>query len=292
MKKCTTLLISDYGADADAWHKAFSVHDPEADVRTWDGQWKPAEVDAILIDTTMTSRGGFAQFKNLRWVSYLGHGAGDVLSDPTLPAGVIVTRLQDQQLAESVKLSALQSVLSHQQRIVDYRGQQASREWSRIRTKQPSDFSVVVLGMGFIGAQIANMLKDHGFSVSTWSRSKKSIPGIASCTTGAELDELLGRADFVLSILPETPSTRHLFDASKFRLFGPDCAFANLGRGSAVKEDDLVQAIATGQLHCAFLDVFETEPLPSLSPLWSNQRVIITPHAGGALEQVVTALSR
>ncbi|WP_411962166.1 NAD(P)-dependent oxidoreductase [Mesorhizobium sp. CA4] len=133
--------------------------------------------------------------------------------------------------------------------------------------------------MGFIGVQIATMLKEHGFSVSTWSRSNRSVLGIASHTTAAKLDELLSRADFVLSILPEMPSTRQLFDASKFKLFRQDCAFAN----SAVNQDDLLQAIARGRLHSAYLNVFETEPLPWFSPLWSNQKVVITPHAGGGL---------
>lgn len=142
MKKCTTLLISDYGADDEAWRKAFSVHDPKADIRTWDGLWRPEEIDAILIDTTMTSRGGFAEFRKLRWVSYLGHAAGDVLSDQTLPAGVIVTHLKDQQLADSLKLSALQSVLSHQQRILDYR---ARRHRANGRASGPSSPQIFLL---------------------------------------------------------------------------------------------------------------------------------------------------
>lgn len=283
MKKKTILLISDYGADPVAWRKALSAHAADPDLRVWDGEWKADEIDGILIDSTQTSRGGYAQFKNLRWVSYLGHGAGDVLGDPTLPAGVTVTRLKDQQLAGSLKLSALCSVISHQQRVVDYRLQQAKRQWKRIGAKPLTDFKVAVLGMGFIGMQIAEMFRDHGFAVSTWSRSRKSLPGIASHSGEDELNALLGRSDFVLSILPETASTRHLFDKSRFALFGPGCAFGNLGRGSAVNEKDLLEALETGKVHSAYLDVFETEPLPSDSPLWSNERVIVMPHAGGGL---------
>lgn len=283
MRKSTTLLVSDYGADVEAWRKVLRTHDPDADLRAWGDSWNASDIDSIFVDTTMTSRGGYGQFKNLRWVTYLGHGAGEVLGDPTLPAGIVVTQLKDGQLAGSLKLSALCSVLSHQQRLVDYKIQQTNRQWSRIKTKAPAAFSVAVLGMGFIGRQIAEMLRDNGFAVSSWSRTPKSLNGIASHTGEAALDTLLGSADFVLSILPETDATRHLFNASKFKLFGPTCAFANLGRGSAVKEADLLQAIVSKQLHSAYLDVFEHEPLPTDSPLWGNERIVITPHTGGGL---------
>jgi glyoxylate/hydroxypyruvate reductase len=283
LKDCTILLISDYGADIERWRAAFKVHNPNLDLRAWSDSWDPLNVAGILVDTTMTSRGGYGQFSNLKWVSYLGHGAGDVLGDATLKPGVEVTRLKDQQLAEGLKLSALSSVLSHHQHILDYKGQQRQRRWERLECKPIEDFSIAVLGMGFIGAQIATLFCDHRFKVSAWSRTKKDIPNIASYSSTADLDKIIGQSDFVVAILPETNETKQLFDAQRFACFKPGAAFANLGRGSLVNEKSLLRAIENGQVHSAYLDVFETEPLPSDNELWSSERIIVTPHAGGGL---------
>src|SRR5262245_25532119 len=237
----TVLLVSDYGADPATWLAALAKYDDRVSFRTWPDTGDPTDVVVILIDTTMTSRGGFAQFTNLQWVSYLGHGAGDVLGDPSLDSKVKVTRLRDQQLADGIKLCALNWAVSHHQRVMEFRESQQERRWERFECKPLKDFVVGVLGVGFIGKQVALLLRDSGFSVLTWSRSPIEIDRITCLHSPAGLDLILSGSDFIVSVLPETEKTKGLFNAVRFAKFKRGAALANLGRGSLINETDLLQ---------------------------------------------------
>jgi len=92
------------------------------------------------------------------------------------------------------------------------------------------------------------------------------------------LNKMLAQADVIVSVLPSTRETRHLFTADRFNHCKPGAIFFNVGRGSAVHEGDLLAALRGGQLGTAVLDVFEQEPLPADSPLWHQPNLIITPH--------------
>ena len=93
-----------------------------------------------------------------------------------------------------------------------------------------------------------------------------------------ELDSVLPRADFVITTVPHTPETEGMFDAARFALMKPTAYFINIGRGMVCKIDDLADAIESGQIAGAGLDVFEQEPLPSDHKLWSLPNVLMTPH--------------
>jgi phosphoglycerate dehydrogenase-like enzyme len=91
----------------------------------------------------------------------------------------------------------------------------------------------------------------------------------------------LSRADYVLDALPLAPGTRHRFDADAFAAMKPSARFLNVGRGKTVDEPALIEALRSGRLAGAGLDVFETEPLPLESPLWSMPNVVVSPHICG-----------
>jgi glyoxylate/hydroxypyruvate reductase len=156
-----------------------------------------------------------------------------------------------------------------------------------------------VLGLGVLGMDAALKLKALGFRVAGWSARQKSAPEI-ECFSGAEgLDALLATTDMLVVLLPLTDPTRGLLNASLFArlkqggpLGGP--VLINAGRGGLQLEADIVAALETGALKGASLDVFEREPLPADSPLWTHPAVYVSPHNAAISEPsaIVAAIAR
>ena len=122
------------------------------------------------------------------------------------------------------------------------------------------------------------MLVRFGFDVAGWSRTPKEIEGV-TCFHGPEgLDQMLARTDILVCLLPLTPATRGILNGELFAKLPRGACLINVGRGGHQVERDLLEALDSGQLREATLDVFEEEPLPADSPLWSHPQVIVTPH--------------
>ncbi len=139
------------------------------------------------------------------------------------------------------------------------------------------------MGLGELGRDAARKLKAIGFDVAGWSASAKSEPGVA-CFHGSDgLDAMLARTDILVALLPLTAATRGILNARLFaklardgRLGGP--ILLNAGRGGLQNEADILAALDAGVLKGASLDVFEKEPLPRESPLWTHPAVFVSPH--------------
>jgi phosphoglycerate dehydrogenase-like enzyme len=106
-------------------------------------------------------------------------------------------------------------------------------------------------------------------------------PGVTEIHAPQDLDDVLPRGDFVILTIPHTPETEGLFNAQRFGLMKRSAFFINIGRGKTTRLDDLVEALRSGQIAGAALDVFEQEPLPRDHPLWDAPNVLITPHTAG-----------
>ena len=139
------------------------------------------------------------------------------------------------------------------------------------------------MGMGVMGADSAIKLRDIGFRVAGWSRSRKEIPGVESYAGDAEFDAFLARTDVLVSLLPATPDTDGIINRQSIRKLSRKGPFGapiviNAGRGRQQVADDIIAALDAGELHAATLDVFVPEPLPPESPLWTHPKVTVTPH--------------
>lgn len=138
-----------------------------------------------------------------------------------------------------------------------------------------------ILGLGSIGEEIASRAVAWGMTVIGTKANPDTYTGVASEVFGPEgTVEVFRRSDAVVSVLPDTPETQGVVNEAAFTAMEGGW-FVNVGRGSAVDEDALVEAIDQGHVLGAGLDVFSTEPLPDDSPLWANPRVVITPHTAG-----------
>ena len=211
-----------------------------------------------------------------------GAGVDHVLTLPGLP-NLPLVRFVDPTLTTRMSEWVVMQCLLHLRQHVTYERQRAKTLWAPLNQPEASELTVGMMGLGVLGSDAAAKLKVMGFNVIGWSKSKKTIDGVETFA-GADLDTFLGKTDILVGLLPLTAETSGIFNSdlfSKLRGKGPLGApvFINAGRGGSQVEADIVKALETGVLRGVSLDVFETEPLPSSSPLWTMDNVLMTPHS-------------
>jgi glyoxylate/hydroxypyruvate reductase A len=251
-----------------------------ADVRTLlDGQdrYAPEEIDYVL---GFRPRAGFLKtFPKLKAIFSLGAGIDGFLSDPEFPRHVPLVRFVDKTLSREMAQYIVMHVLMQHRSERMFQAAQREAKWRQaMLARQTEDTRVGILGMGEIGSVAACSLRDLGFQVSGWSRTKKEIEGIGSFAGESELDPFLAHCDFLVCVLPLTPRTRHILNAKLFAKLPKGAYVINVARGGHLAEADLIAALDSGQLSGATLDVFEQEPLPETSPIWKHPKIIATPH--------------
>lgn len=160
---------------------------------------------------------------------------------------------------------------------------QTRRQWDRSGEYRELNGSTCgVLGLGDIGTAVAQRARGFGMRVLAVRRNPQSTPNVVDELFSVDrLNEMLAQCDHVVNTLPETESTLKILDAERLRAMKKGSFLYNVGRGTTVDQDALVDVIRAGHIAGAGLDVFEDEPLPAESPLWGMPNVLITPHVGG-----------
>lgn len=224
--------------------------------------------------------GLLASLPNLEAIFSLGAGIDHILADPTLPPDQPIIRLMHDKTREQIRDYVLHVVL-HYYRMMDVAAdQQLRRHWQFLQIRDKASLKVGMLGLGEMGGHAARALRDLGFSVMGWSRSPKQIDGIEAFTGPAGLDQMVSQTSYLISMLPATSATVGLLNAKLFARLPKGTVVVNLGRGNHLVIDDLINALDTGHLGGATLDVFSPEPLASDSPVWSHPKIRVTPHIG------------
>lgn len=221
----------------------------------------------------------------LRWVHTMAAGGGGqvraaALSETDLERVRFTTSagVHGEPLAEF----ALFGVIAGAKHLPRFLAQQRSREWSgRWVMPQLSDLTVLVLGLGGIGRRVAAKLAALGVTVIGMARSDRDEPSVTRIVHPDDVVSVLPGVDAVVNTLPGTDATHHLVDADFLGALKPGATIVNVGRGTVVDERALVAALESGAVGFAALDVFEVEPLPQDSPLWSHPNVLVSPHTGG-----------
>lgn len=276
-----SLLLATTGWHVEDWRERFQALLPEMPIVTLG---EPFDRRAVHYVACWKHPGGsLAGLPNLAVIFSLGAGVDFLFADERLPQ-VPIARVVDPDLttrmSEYVVLHCL-SILRQQRR---YERQQREKLWEDDRN-QPAARSVRVgvMGLGELGLDAVQKLKVMGFDVAGWSRSPKSIEGLATYAGEDGMTDFLSRTDILVSLLPLTPDTRGLINADLLarlaqngRLGGP--FLINAGRGGLQVEADILAALDAGTLKGAVLDVFEQEPLPAQSGLWDHPAVVVTPH--------------
>jgi phosphoglycerate dehydrogenase-like enzyme len=158
---------------------------------------------------------------------------------------------------------------------------QREARWEHRETRRLAGSRLVVVGPGPIGRAVAARARDLGMEVAAVGRTGRLDAELGRVEPVERLAEVVATADHVVNALPLTDRTRATFDAAAFAAMPATATFVNVGRGRTVDEAALVTALATGGIAAAALDVFEQEPLPADSPLWSMPNVVVSPHMCG-----------
>jgi glyoxylate/hydroxypyruvate reductase A len=230
----------------------------------------------------------------LEAVFSLGAGVDHLMNYPDLPDVPIVRVAQDDlthRMSEYVVMHCLMH-LRDQQR---YDAQQREKIWADDRSPPSArDVRVGMMGFGILGEDAARKLKVMGFDVAGWSRSPREVEGFRMFSGEDGLDAFLARTDILVSLVPLTEETKGILNRDLFRKLARDGRLGapvliNPGRGKLQVEADILEALDDGTLKAASLDVFETEPLPETSPLWTHPRVMISPHNAATSDPDATA---
>lgn len=220
----------------------------------------------------------FAAQPGLKAAFALGAGVDSLLSNPGLPPGLPVYRVEDAGMAAQMAEYALYVCLEKLRGFDGYRAAQASGRWAPGPYRSRAGFKVAVLGLGALGAAVARELAGFGFAVSGWSRRPKELPGVG-CHAGPEgLMRCLADAELVVVLLPLSDGTRGLLGERQLAVLPRGAWLVNLARGPIVREEALLKALNEGRVGRAYLDVFSEEPPPADSPWWAHPRVAMTPH--------------
>ena len=228
--------------------------------------------------------GEVAQLPNLKLMQCLWMGVDALVLDRTLPAGVPVSRMVDPSMVAAMSETVLHRVIEFHRGFHIYRRHQTERRWEHLRQRMASDRTVGFLGLGELGADAAAKLVALGFNVRGWSRTAKSLPGVVSYTGSDGLAAMLPACDMLVCLLPLTPQTRGILSKPLLDRLPDGAALISLARGQQMVTRDVVAALDSGKLGHAYLDVFETEPLPRDDPLWAHPQVTITPHIAAVTE--------
>jgi len=266
----------------EVWSAAMRKAAPALDVRVWpDAMGRIADIEYTA--AWLPPPDVVKSLPNLKVIFSLGAGVDAILKDPTLPKDIPIVRVNEPDLtARMIEYIVLHVLLHHrQQRRID--ANQKRKIWDSFPTHAASDMAVGIMGLGVMGAEAAERLRDLGFKVAGWSRTRKRIDGVHCYAGAVEFDSFLRRTDILVSLLPATPETDGIINRDtigKLSRRGPFGApiIINAGRGRQQVEADILACLEAGELHAATLDVFQTEPLPAASPLWSHPKVTVTPH--------------
>ena len=168
-----------------------------------------------------------------------------------------------------------------------YRDNMVKHEWKHVKTPEVIyGKKALVIGMGDIGGHFARLLHAFGCEVYAIKRTPTAPPEyIKEIHTLADLDALLPEMDFISLSLPQSPETTDIINARTLKLMKPTALVINVGRGTAVDDLALAEALNNGTIAGAALDVTEPEPLPSDHPLWDCKNCLITPHSSGKFYQ-------
>jgi phosphoglycerate dehydrogenase-like enzyme len=216
----------------------------------------------------------------LRWVHIYGAGVDSVGDIPLSEHDITLTNsagINAGPIAETVALY----LLAHAKRLVTRIDDQRMHQWTPRVNAELRDATLGIIGPGHIGQEVAKRAAAFGMHVLTARRSYtpgEQLPCIEEVFPLSRLHEMLGRCDYVVTAVALTPETDHMLGPDEFGAMKPGAFFVNVARGGVVDQQALLEALRSGRLSGAGLDVFDPEPLAADSPFWDLPNVIVTPH--------------
>ncbi|MBO8157834.1 MAG: D-2-hydroxyacid dehydrogenase [Bacillaceae bacterium] len=223
--------------------------------------------------------------KRLQWIMVLSAGVDRMPFKKIKEKNILVTNsrgIHKIPMAEYV-ISMLLQIFRQSKLLME---NEKAHKWDKsVTMEEITGKAMLVAGTGAIGGEVARLAKAFRMKTIGISRSGKPVDHFDQVFQSDQILDVLPTADFVISILPSTEETRHFFGKAHFQAMNRKAIFVNIGRGSTVCEQDLIEALQEKEIFHAVLDVFEQEPLPEHHPFWDMDNVTVTPHLSGVTPQ-------
>ena len=272
-------------ASLDTWRYQLTKSDPKISVIALSDS-KADDAEFALVWNP--PHGRLAKLKNLKLICSLGHGVDHLWKDQKRPRSVPIIRLVDPHMSHALSQWVIAVLLDFLRDGPFYRKNRLNREFNKLPQANTMKMKVAVYGIGAIGSVVAQNLHNLQFDVSGWAQTKKTQL-LFKQEIGKQGFENLLRSNLIhICLLPLTKSTKVLFSQDVFNQMPKGSYFVNAGRGEQVEEMALLQAVRSGHLSGAALDVFSEEPLPVSHPFWNEHQISIWPHVAAQTDPATT----
>lgn len=261
------------GSTPEPWLLGLRAALPQAQVEVWHSGAARADYAVVWAPPQQF----FDEQSQLRGIFAIGAGV-DALIKLHLPAQARVVRLDDAGMSVQMVEYVCHTVIRHFREFDAYAAAIAQGQWSFRKPRHRADFPVGVMGLGVLGARVAQALAQFEFPVMGWSRSAKAIEGVHCFAGAAQFKDFLAASKVLVNLLPLTPDTRGIMCLDTLLQLQRGGYVINVARGAHLVDDDLLVLIDSGQLAGATLDAFRTEPLPPEHPFWQHPKITMTPH--------------
>jgi phosphoglycerate dehydrogenase-like enzyme len=244
------------------------------------------DTDVLITFGPMMAKDGLRGADKLQWIQALGTGVDGLIDQPALADHVVITNIKGIHGATCSEMAVLLMIALARDFPRTLRNQDKAN-WQRWPAGILDGRKAGILGVGLIAESLAPILKAFNMEVVAYSQTARGVPGIDAFFSRDQLLATVGDLDYLVVLVPYSPETKGLVSAQVLAAMKPSAYLVNLARGGVLDEDALIDAVETGSIAGAALDVFLTEPLPEDHKLWKMDKVIVTPHQAGFYDRYV-----
>lgn len=269
-----------YGDEARgrSWREAIARELPEITFSCWPDTGDLAAVRFLVAWTLPDEL--IASLPNLEILFSIGAGV-DQLHMSRLPPALRVVRMIEPGITDTMADYVAMAALALHRDLPFHIAEQRAGRWSWRDVPPARQRRVGVMGLGELGRAALAALAPHGFQLAGWSRSPRTIDGVECFAGDAGLAPFLARSEILVCLLPLTDDTRHILNRVTFAAMPRGARLVNVARGGHLAQDDLLEALGSGQISAAILDVTDPEPLPAGHPFYAHPAILLTPHVAG-----------
>ena len=265
--------------DPQPWLDALSSRLPHARIWAWSSATSSAaEAQADYAVVWAPPALFFETQQHLKAVFNIGAGADAVMKIDKLPRDIPVVRLNDAGMAVQMAEYVCHALIRHTREFSGYAEQAAARTWKTRPAINRADWPVGVMGLGSIGARVAQAIAGFEYPTFGWARTPTTLPGITTFAGSGQLDVFLQSVRVLVCLLPLTPETKGILNRQTLLALKRGGYLINVARGQHLVEADLLEMLGNGELAGATLDVAVDEPLAVDHAFWRHPKITMTPH--------------